>query len=91
MSETDENYPGLKSESRPLFFVLGDQDQLCALPLLYKFLANSIGNTRIGVVGGDHGFEDNTRSGSLKNSVLEANLRMVSEFITLAIFDASFP
>lgn len=91
VSEAEENYPGLQSESRTLAFVLGDKDPLCSPPLLYKFLANSSGKTRVGVVGGDHGFENKARTGAAATIALEGNLRVVAEFITLAISDASTP
>ncbi len=91
VSEAEENYPGLKTESRTLVFVLGDKDHLCSPPLLYKFLANSSGKTRVGVVGGDHGFENKARTGAAATTALEGNLRVVADFITLAISDASAP
>jgi predicted alpha/beta-hydrolase family hydrolase len=91
ISEAEENYPGLTLETRPLAFVLGDKDPLCAPPLLYSFLANASVKTRIGVVGGDHSFENKARTGASAAVALEENLRVAAEFITLAISDASAP
>lgn len=91
VSVAEENYPGLKSESRAMVFVLGDKDPLCSPPLLYSFLANASSKTRVGVVGGDHGFEIKTRVGAAANTALERNLKVVADFIILAISDESAP
>lgn len=53
-----ENYPGLATETRPLALLLGSRDPLCDTRLLYAFAAQAASPLRLGVVGGDHGFED---------------------------------
>lgn len=54
----DANYPGLAEESRPMSFIAGDRDPLCAPAFLYRFAAsNAGGKARVAVIGGDHSFE----------------------------------
>lgn len=57
---SDANYPGVTAERRPVLFVAGDRDPLCAPRVLYAFAARSHGNTHVAIIGGDHGFENKT-------------------------------
>jgi predicted alpha/beta-hydrolase family hydrolase len=53
----DANYPGMAEETRPMSFIAGDRDPLCAPAFLYRFAAsNAGGKARVAVVGGDHSF-----------------------------------
>lgn len=57
---SDANYPGVTTERRPVLFVAGDHDPLCAPRVLYAFAAKSQGNIHVAIIGGDHGFENKT-------------------------------
>lgn len=57
VSEAEENYPGAALERRPLLFISGEQDPLCAATALYRFAATAAGPVRVSVLGGNHGFE----------------------------------
>ena len=68
----DVRYPGVAVETRPLAFILGDQDHLCAAPLLYRFAAGTGSTSRVAVIAGDHSFEIPGLTGS---AAAEATLR----------------
>jgi len=54
-------YPGLRDETRPLTFILGDQDRdNCPLGSLYAYLAGSVGEIPVVVLTGGHSFEINS-------------------------------
>ncbi|GAP38882.1 alpha/beta family hydrolase [Piscinibacter sakaiensis] len=58
-AEAAANYPGLAAEARPVLWLQGDRDPLCATALLWPQLAALAGPAlRVAVVGGDHGFGD---------------------------------
>lgn len=57
VAAAEENYPGLAGERRPLAFISGDRDPICAVADLLRFAAKASGNARVAVVGGDHGFQ----------------------------------
>lgn len=75
----DENYPGAAEETRPLLFISGDRDPLCALPVLYRFAANAGGATRVSIVGGNHSFEAPTLMGDAASEAQARNLRSVAQ------------
>jgi predicted alpha/beta-hydrolase family hydrolase len=75
---TDENYPGIATESRPLLFVVGDRDPLCAPSVLYSFAAKAAGKTRVAIVGGDHGFGDKTLVGPAFDAAHDRNVNLVA-------------
>lgn len=75
----DENYPGVAAETRPLLFISGDRDPLCALPVLYRFAANSGGPTRVSIVGGNHSFEAPTLTGDAASEAQTRNLNSVAQ------------
>lgn len=77
----DENYPGVAAEVRPLLFISGDQDPLCAPAVLYRFAANSGGTARVAIVGGDHSFESKALSG---DAAVEARTRNIDSVAGLA-------
>jgi dienelactone hydrolase len=68
----DARYPGAPSETRPLAFILGEQDPQCAAPLLYRFAASTGSASRVAVVAGDHSFEIPGLTG---NAAVEATVR----------------
>ena len=71
----DVRYPGVASELRPLAFILGEQDPLCAVPLLYRFAAGTGSTSRVAVIAGDHAFEIPGLTGS---AATESTLRNTS-------------
>ncbi len=75
---TDENYPGIATESRALLFVAGDRDPLCSTSVLYSFAAKGTGNTRVAIVGGDHGFADKTLIGPAFDAAHNRNVNLVA-------------
>lgn len=60
---SNANYPGITTELRPVLFVAGDSDPLCAPRVLYAFVAKAQGNAHVAIIGGDHGFENKTLTG----------------------------
>ncbi|MEZ0367854.1 MAG: alpha/beta family hydrolase [Candidatus Sericytochromatia bacterium] len=78
-----ENYPGLAAESRPLLFVLGNQDSLCHPPLLYAGLAQTRGKASVVVVGGGHGLNLVTADKKDDPAGTERNLKSAA----LALFN----
>jgi len=67
VTEADENYPGINAEKRPISFILGDQDPLCSVGVLYRFAASAAGPVRVSVLSGNHGLEDPALSSSAKD------------------------
>lgn len=76
----DAGYPGVASEVRPLAFILGEQDPLCAAPLLYRFAAGSGSTSRVAVVAGDHTFQIPGLSGSAAAEATLRNARLAGVF-----------
>jgi hypothetical protein len=58
---------GISAERRPISFILGDQDPLCSVGVLYRFAASAAGPVRVSVLSGNHGLEDPALSGSAKD------------------------
>lgn len=50
----EESYPALASQTRPIAMVLGNQDALCSIPMLYDFVKGTKGNVSVNVFGGGH-------------------------------------
>lgn len=71
-----ENYPGLAGERRPTLWISGDRDPLCSTQVLYAFIQASE-RARIGIVGGDHGFEHRDRQAKSAAAMLDRNLAAV--------------
>jgi predicted alpha/beta-hydrolase family hydrolase len=86
--EGDERYPNIASERRPLAFISGELDPLCAAPVLYRFAANAGGPTRVSIVGGDHGFKNPTIAGSAGDELALRNAKLAA--ILSADFVAEF-
>jgi len=76
----DAVYPGVASETRPLAFILGEQDPLCAVPLLYRFVAGTGSTSRVAVVGGDHGFQIPGLTGAAATEATLRNARLAGVF-----------
>lgn len=72
---TDQNYPGIASERRPLAFIFGEQDPLCSAPVLFRFAAGAAGAVRVAVVGGNHTFEDPDLPADARAAELQRNVR----------------
>lgn len=85
----DENYPGLAAEDRPLLFISGDQDPLCAPAVLYRFAATSGGSARVAIVGGDHSFENRALTGAAADEFRTRNIESVARLAAGFIAEAS--
>lgn len=83
-SVADTNYPGLVAMVRPVSFISGDRDPLCAATVLYRFVAQTPGAARVAVVGGDHSFEARHLQGPAAASASARNLAAA------ALLSASF-
>jgi predicted alpha/beta-hydrolase family hydrolase len=57
-----DNYPEAAQEKRPSLWVLGDDDEVCTLPVLYRHLAGYAGRARTLVVGGDQDLEQRSQA-----------------------------
>jgi predicted alpha/beta-hydrolase family hydrolase len=57
-SEIEQNYPQLNKETRPVLFIMGDQDPVCASHILFPYLADLKNNMTASIIGGNHGFEN---------------------------------
>ena len=79
-SEAAENYPGLAAESRPLAFVLGDQDSFCATDILQRFVSTLKVPPRISIMKGDHNFEVKGLTGTAGQAARDSNLQAVTQF-----------
>lgn len=75
------NYPGSMEEKRPVAFISGDQDPLCANPALYRFADLSGGRMRIAVVAGNHVFSTPARSTVDDTRTLDVVTRWVAGFL----------
>lgn len=84
VDEAQENYPGFAAERRPLLFISGDRDPLCAAPMLYAFVAKTSGNARVAIVSGDHSYGNRTLTGHAYESARSRNVNLV------ALLSASF-
>ena len=85
----EQNYPGISSEHRPIAFILGDRDPLCAPPVLYRFAANAAGPARVAVVGGDHGFENRLLPGAAADQARDRNIQAVAQLAVIFIVDTA--
>lgn len=83
-SEADENYPGFAAQGRPILWLAGDQDPLCAPTPLMHFVATGAGRARLAIVGGDHSLEDPQRPPSAAASALARHV------LAAAVVTASF-
>jgi predicted alpha/beta-hydrolase family hydrolase len=79
-----QNYPGLDTERRPVLFILGDKDTLCATAVLYKFAGANAEIARVAIVGGDHGYEDKALPPAAGDAARSRNIAAV------AVLAASF-
>ena len=73
-----KNYPGIGNEKRPLAFIAGEADPLCAAPALYQYVSQAGGATRISIVGGNHGFAHPKLTGALGDEALKSNVKIVA-------------
>lgn len=77
-SEADDNYPGFAQQSRPILFVSGDKDPLCAPYVLYRFAASGPPSVRVVVVGGDHSYEDRSLPLPIAEASRDRNIAAVA-------------
>lgn len=75
----DENYPGVAAETRPLLFISGDRDPLCAPPVLYRFVAHAGGPARVAIVGGDHSYQNSALTGTAAEVARTRNINAVAQ------------
>lgn len=75
----DKNYPGAASETRPLLFISGDHDPLCAPRALYRLAAISGGPARVAIVGGNHGYENPALTGEAAERARKRNIESVAQ------------
>jgi dienelactone hydrolase len=73
-----DNYPGINTEKRPLAFIAGETDPLCAAPALYRYVSQAGGPTRISIVGGNHGFANPKLTGTLGDEAMKSNVKIVA-------------
>lgn len=73
-----KNYPDIGSEKRPLAFIAGESDPLCAAPVMYQYAAQAGGSTRVAIVGGNHGFANPKLTGALGDEAMKSNVRIVA-------------
>jgi len=85
----EENYPGVASEKRPLLFISGDKDSLCAPEMLYRFAANSGGPARVAIVGGNHGYENPALTAESALEARDRNIDLVTRLATSFLLEAS--
>lgn len=70
----EENYPNIGTETRPILFALGNQDPLCALPMLFDYLKITKGNVTALAGIGDHGFRSVKPSGEVDQEQTQKNI-----------------
>ena len=87
VSIAEENYPGFAADFRPVAFVSGDQDPLCAPSILYRFASVANTKARVAIVGGDHGFNHPTLVGSGRDAARTRSISSVATFSTGFILD----
>lgn len=73
-----KNYPGIGNEKRPLAFIAGEADPLCAAPALYQYAAKAGGAIRVSLVGVNHGFAHPKLTGALGDEALKSNVKIVA-------------
>ena len=73
-----ENYRNIGNEKRPLAFIAGEADPLCVAPVLYQYVSQAGGPTRISIVGGNHGFAHPKLTGALGDEVMKSNVKIVA-------------
>lgn len=77
-AEAKENYPGFETEQRPTLWISGDKDPLCAPQVLYGFAGSNARTARIAIVGGDHGFENNSLPSPASDVARKRNITAAS-------------
>jgi predicted alpha/beta-hydrolase family hydrolase len=70
---TEESYSGLAQETRPIGFILGENDPACIKPQLYRYVADSKGPIRVAIIGGDHTFRVGSSKDAETNPQTEKN------------------
>ena len=85
----DENYPHVAKEHRPMAFIAGDRDPLCAPAVLYRFAAKAGTTARVAVVGGDHGFGHHTLTGDAAAQAESRNVAAVARLAADFVADVS--
>jgi predicted alpha/beta-hydrolase family hydrolase len=81
----DKHYPHGDEALRPMLFVSGNEDPLCAKDELYRFAAGLPGEARIAVIGGGHSLKPPKASGEDDDS--ERNLALAAQICAGFIAD----
>lgn len=76
--QADENYQNIATEQRPLLFVSGDRDPLCAPPVLLAFAAQAGARSHVAIVGGDHSYGNRSLSGPAFEATRDRNIHLVA-------------
>ena len=87
--EAKENYPAFESERRPSLWIAGDSDPLCAPSVMYAFAATGPKTIRVGIVGGDHSFENKSLPTTEADAFRTRNLQAVSALAVSFVSDTS--
>ncbi len=87
----DKNYPGAASETRPLLFISGDQDPLCAPRALYRLAENSGAPARVAIVGGDHSYGDPGLVGEAAERTRKRNIASVAQLAANFLVEMAGP
>jgi len=84
-SYASDNYPAVGLERRPLLFIAGDQDPLCAPAPLYRLAADAAGPSRVAVLSGNHSLESPGLPAAAAAEALRRNVQLaamlVAEFV----------
>ncbi|MDP2370012.1 alpha/beta family hydrolase [Rhodoferax sp.] len=78
----DENYPHITQERRPMAFIAGDRDPLCAPAVLYRLAAKAGTTPRVAIVGGDHGFGNRALTGDAATQAEARNVATVAQLVS---------
>lgn len=85
------NYADIRTETRPLLWLLGDRDPVCAPAGLYRHVADAGGIARIAVVAGNHSLVEGVDSSAQAQNERTIDLagRLVADFAATALARAS--
>lgn len=78
VAEAEEHYPGAALERRPLLFISGENDPVCATKILYHFAATMDGPVRVAVLSGNHGFEVPSLNAEASEAAKQRNAKFVA-------------
>ncbi len=73
----EENYPGIKKDTRPIYLAFGDEDNACISSVLFNYLKDANRNIFVHTAGGDHGFRVKGNDGKLDEVKTQNNISSV--------------